>query len=444
VTFPLHGALEAMERRLDPEAGTPVAVAFSGGSDSMALLMTACVWGKRHSRPVLALHVDHHLQIRSDEWARRAQAVAGRLGADFRRLDWLGDKPATGLPAAARAARHRLIANAAREAGARVVLVGHTLDDQLENAVMRGSGATVGALAEWTPSPVWPEGRGLFHFRPLLAQRRAALRDWLAAEGLGWIDDPANADPRYARARARPLALEGQGQGLLPPAADIRALAAACRATAFGGFEIDRASLVAAPRDQALRLLQIAVACASGQEALGRPQRAASVLERLAKGEHFTASLAGARIEAGDAMRLCREAGEGVRGGLQALELAVGETGVWDGRLEVQAGTEGLRIAAVQGFAARLDPSDQALLKKIWPSARPSTALFTPLGPSTGPQRLALEGLDAHIKPKGMRFRMLGAARFAAAAGLLAREQDIGTIAHMAMGPPPSYVGGGL
>ncbi|HVY33064.1 MAG TPA: tRNA lysidine(34) synthetase TilS, partial [Caulobacteraceae bacterium] len=169
-------ALEAFDRRLDRQSRAPLAVAFSGGGDSLALLILARAWAQGAGRPVLALTVDHGLQAQSADWTRRAAETAERLGVGFRALKWEGEKPAAGVPAAAREARHGLIAEAARRAGAEVILVGHTLDDQLENALMRAAGQRLGALREWSPSPVWPQGRGLFQFRPLLAQRRADLR----------------------------------------------------------------------------------------------------------------------------------------------------------------------------------------------------------------------------------------------------------------------------
>src|SRR5213079_1546584 len=125
------------------------------------------------------------------------------LGHPFRALGWSGDKPTTGLPAAARAARHALLADAAREAGARAILMGHTADDILEARLMRAEGSTTPDPREWTPSPAWPQGRGVFLLRPLLDLRRADLRRWLSARGETWIDDPANEDASYARPRAR-------------------------------------------------------------------------------------------------------------------------------------------------------------------------------------------------------------------------------------------------
>ena len=68
---------------------------------------------------------------------------------------------------------------------------------------MRAAGSTLGRLRDSAPSPVWPEGREVFLFRPLLDVRRAELRALLRGRGLDWIDDPANADPRSLRARVR-------------------------------------------------------------------------------------------------------------------------------------------------------------------------------------------------------------------------------------------------
>ena len=199
---------------LRPPAGsdlkTPIAVAVSGGGDSLAALLAAKAWADRHGRRVLALTVDHGLQPQSAAWTRFAAGeTAARLGADFRALTWDGPKPCAGLPAAARRARHRLIAEAARRAGARVVVFGHTADDILEAELMKAEGARLGGLREWAPSPVWPQGRGVFLLRPLLELRRAAIRDVLLQAGETWIDDPANEDPRSTRARAR-LRLGGE------------------------------------------------------------------------------------------------------------------------------------------------------------------------------------------------------------------------------------------
>ena len=94
-------------------------------------------------------------------------------------------------------------------AGARVLILGHTADDVTESTLIRRSTPSHGRMSEWSPSPVWPEGRGVFLLSPLLRSRGTDLRAWLGRQGLDWLDDPANADPRFARTRARAELVSG-------------------------------------------------------------------------------------------------------------------------------------------------------------------------------------------------------------------------------------------
>ena len=110
-------------------------------------------WARGNGRRLLTLTVDHGLNPDSAGWTVFAERAAREAGADWRGLHWTGPKPVTGLPAAARMARHRLIADAARAAGARVVLFAHTADDIAEGEVMRAEGSTLGRLRDWSPSP---------------------------------------------------------------------------------------------------------------------------------------------------------------------------------------------------------------------------------------------------------------------------------------------------
>jgi tRNA(Ile)-lysidine synthase len=170
--------LEGLER-LNARDRPPIALALSGGGDSLALLHLAKAWADAAGRSLIALTVDHGLNPASAAWTRFAAERARRLGAPHRTLPWLGAKPSTGLPAAARAARHALLAEAARSAGAHVVLMAHTADDLMEAQVMRAMGSNAPSPRVWSPSPSWPEGRGVFLLRPLLGQRRAVLRELL-------------------------------------------------------------------------------------------------------------------------------------------------------------------------------------------------------------------------------------------------------------------------
>ena len=329
---------EVLDRRLLPGSARPLAVALSGGGDSLALLFATSEWAGSRGRRLLVLTVDHRLRPQSADWTQACAAIAERLGHPFRALAWTGDKPTTGLPAAARAARHALLADAAREAGARVILLGHTADDGLEARLMRGAGSTTPEAREWSPSPAWPQGRGLFLLRPLLGERRADLRDWLTTRGESWIDDPANEDATYARPRAR----QALRSGARPPAAGTtpssKSLAVACGPVSGGGIELPRANLRDAAPDALARFVSAACLCAAGTTRPPGRERTERLAARLTEAPSFVASLAGSRIEAGPArVRFIREAGEAARGGLAPLRLTAGETAVWDGRFEITA-----------------------------------------------------------------------------------------------------------
>jgi tRNA(Ile)-lysidine synthase len=440
---PLPAALEVLERRLDASSDAPIAVAFSGGGDSLALLLAACDFAERCGRPLVVLHVDHGLQAASPAWADDAERTALSCSARFERLNWTGEKPATGVPATARAARHRLVAEAARRLGAPVVLVGHTLDDQLENALMRALGIRVGVLREWSPSPVWPEGRGVFLCRPLLGSRRADLRQWLGSTGHRWLDDPANDDERHPRARARRALAAGAAAPAIAhtradPPSDV------WRVEPWGGVALDRSYLTRAGAETSLRLMQIAAACAAGAEDLPRPGRAERPLTRIQAGEAFAATLGGARVEASaDTVVLEREAGEAARGGLQPVTLDHAIPSVWDGRFECPPGRKGLRVEALRGQGARLDPKDRAVVHAIPASARPALPLWRNLDDPDAPPRLALAAPHAHLGENGVRCLSLCEARLAAAVGVVTREADIGTNPRMAHLPLPPYVEAG-
>lgn len=150
----------ALDARLLADDPAPVALAVSGGGDSVALLHLTADWARARARPLVVLHVDHGLNPDSPHWRDRVKGLAERLGASFRSARWDGPFPRTGLPAAARAARHAHLADMAREAGARVILTGHTADDVAEGQWMKGEGSTLGTLRDSARRPPGPRGGG--------------------------------------------------------------------------------------------------------------------------------------------------------------------------------------------------------------------------------------------------------------------------------------------
>lgn len=422
-------ARDEFDAHLSATSAAPLAVAYSGGGDSLALLLAARAWAQARGRRLIVLHVDHELQAPSGGWAVHCQGIAQDLGLAFQRLSWTGLKPATGLPAAARAARHRLLAEAARTLGAAVVLMGHTADDVLEAQQMRREGATTPDPRLWAPSPVWPEGRGVFIFRPLLFSRRSELRAALARQGLAWIEDPANGDSAYARARAR--AALGANAPPPPPqplaALDhgLTGLAQQARHGPCGSISWRQEDLGDAPAQALVQVLSIACLCAAGG---GRPPRRASV-ERLARevmaGRPFTATLAGARLESGAGeVVVLREAGEAARGGLAETPLSPGERQVWDGRFEIETHAPGMRVAPLAGRMGQLDLVERQNLAALSPAARKAL-----------PVLVSADGQVTLTFP-GVFVRSLVQGRFEAATGQISREPEAQTET-----PPGSVAG---
>jgi tRNA(Ile)-lysidine synthase len=389
------------DRRLAAGATTPLAVGLSGGGDSLALLILTLDWASRHGRVVHALVFDHALHSDSATWTVFALAAARRLGAEAHALRWDGPKPVAGLPAAARAARHAALAERARQLGAGVLLMGHTADDRLEAAWMRAEGGSVSDPREWAPSPAWPQGRGLFVLRPLLDARRADLRDFLRARGETWLDDPANENPHFARARARQALEARQAPPLRGPAV----------AASIAGWRETFGALVA---EGAIDPGSIAPAILSAGGAARPParERLARLTTRLAAPGDFSATLAHARVaRRGAVLTVTRERG---RTAAASATVSPGAVQVWDGRFEIHGATSGT-LRPLAGLAARLPGAQRAALKRVPALARPALpALVDADGGVVCP--ILAEAPDGAVAVS------LVMARFAAACGQTTRE----------------------
>jgi len=233
-------ALHAKKLFADWAAAPALILAVSGGPDSVALMWLAARWRKALKRgpELIAVTVDHGLRPEAAREARDVKKLAAALDLPHRTLRWTGDKPKTGLPAAARAARYRLLAKAAKSAGATRILTAHTQDDQAETLLMRmarGSGlAGLAAMARETPR------NGVVLARPLLDVPKAQLIATLNKAKIAFASDPTNVDPHFTRPRWRALMPQLAAEGF-----DSRNLARLAsrlaRANAAIEFEVDAA-----------------------------------------------------------------------------------------------------------------------------------------------------------------------------------------------------------
>ncbi|WP_051930047.1 tRNA lysidine(34) synthetase TilS [Haematobacter missouriensis] len=292
--MPEEAFASAMARLLParyPSSMPSLGLAVSGGGDSMALTWIAHRWARDRGVTLRLATVDHGLRPEAAKEAAEVAAFASRLGLSHDTLHWQGWDGRGNLQDAARRARRRLLSAWAAEQELGAVLIAHTADDQAETFLLRlARGSGVDGLSAMREAR--QEG-GLLWLRPLLGVRREVLRDLLRTQGLGWAEDPSNADPRYDRVRMR-QALPALGAlGLtverlsdtaarLAEARDALAVQAALAARLLlrveaGDVLVDLAGLAAEPVEIRARLLSAALCWVSSAEY--RPRRAA--LDRL-------------------------------------------------------------------------------------------------------------------------------------------------------------------
>ena len=433
-------AFAALMQPLGPFEPAPrIAVAVSGGPDSLALCLLADRWARARGGTVAALTVDHGLRAESGAEAAQVRRWLAARAIAHRTLRWTGVPP-TGAPrsgatqAEARAARLALLTGWCRRAGVLHLLLGHQMQDQAETALQRlvhGSG--IDGLAAMAPVrlALEPAGGGVRLLRPLLSVPREALAATLAQCNQPWIDDPTNRDVRHARPRlaAALTQLEPEGLGaarlarVAERAADDRAaldllctdLLAGCAHPSPAGFvTLDREALHRAPPALALRALGRAVATVSGAPHPPRLDRLERLAQRLRGDSAKASTLGGCRVvpQREGRILVCREPAAAS----ETLSLKPGESALWDRRFVVSLG----RTATPGRFAVRRLGTDG--LTQIRAAARAAGA---PLGtaripPPARPALPALFDLDGPLAAPHLHYRRTGHRNAATAAAFAA------------------------
>lgn len=339
--MPVEDRLVALIRDRLP-ADQTIGVALSGGGDSTALLHL-CL---RAGLGVEAVTVDHRLRPDSAGEAAAVAAFCRALGVRHEVRVWAHGAVPGNLMDAARRARMGLIGDWALSRGIGVVALGHTRDDVAETVLM-GLGRAAGLAGLSGMRPRWEAG-GVTFVRPLLDAGRTELRDWLRTQGIGWVDDPTNENPRYTRVKARKAleALKPLGitaERLAEVAANLARVqeALTTQVAAAGQGVIEAAGALqftpgiwAEPSEVQRQVVIAAVLWLGGG---GYAPRAAEV-DRLvaALSGRGDATLAGCRARGGWLMREARVVGGPV---------AVGD--LWDGRWLV-----GGPVGEVRGLGA--------------------------------------------------------------------------------------------
>jgi len=190
-----------------------IAVAVSGGGDSMALALLISEWlaGKGE---MVALTVDHGLRPESRAEAEAVQKTLEQRGIAHEILSWQGEKPATHIQERAREMRYRLLLGACKRKNFPVLALAHNAEDQMETFWMRlAHGSGLDGLSGMAPSR---DIEGIRLIRPLLSFTRAELREVCKAAKMEWVEDPSNANEKFLRPKLRAFEEVLAGEGLTP------------------------------------------------------------------------------------------------------------------------------------------------------------------------------------------------------------------------------------
>ena len=379
----------------------PLAIAVSGGPDSVALMHLVAGWLNARPRadwgcgsppPVLVLTVDHGLRPESAEEARWVEGEAARLRFAHVTLRWQGAKPSTGIQEAARKARLALISDHVANEPLpmpREVLLAHHRDDQAETLLMRlarGSGVDGLAGMRERETRTWlrlghpVEEISLVFRRPLLSVAKDRLIATLEVSGTRFLVDPSNANPEFERVRLRQARAQLEALGLTNEhlALTARRLASAqhtleraSHALARGAVSIHDgayasvgiAQLHEASAELAIRVIKSLVDALGGQEEPVRLSQIEVLVDRLVRRpspQPAMMTLGGCIVEhinsdpppgstAGEKLRIYREPG---RHGLPSVTLQPGSGCFWDRRFYVSAAPSfdgPVQVAALSG-----------------------------------------------------------------------------------------------
>ena len=332
-----------------------LALAVSGGPDSMALMHLASRWLSLKGRgpgSIAVLTVDHGLRPESAAEAAFVAGRAGALGFTHATLAWTGEKPKTGIQAGAREARYGLMTAYCRDHGIACLVTAHTEDDQAETFLMRlrrGSGldglASMAAVSE---------RGGVALVRPLLGLSKARLTAHLRSLAIPFVSDPSNSNASFERVRVRHAMKTLAAAGIARPALALAASRLGRSRDALSGIaanflernfrvsslahgQINLESFLPLSSEIALRVLSRALALTGGKEEPPRMTKVERLLAGLQAGKREAALGGCLVIAAAGTLNFYREPG---RMGQARLVCEPGSTRTWDGRFVLTIGAD--------------------------------------------------------------------------------------------------------
>jgi len=238
-TILLEQAFTENMKQFEPFENNPVlALAVSGGPDSMALLHCACRWMRSRQASLTVLTVNHQLRAEAKDEVTKVAEWAENLGLPCHILTIPNKLLGNNISAQAREWRYRLLTGWCRDNHVLHLLTAHHQDDQVEtffNRLERGSGLEgLSCMRQITYM------NGVRLLRPLLSSRKESISEFLLKEKIDWVKDPTNEDENYFRARFRKIFPQLSDQGLISAPRVMLGIANLQRANAMIEDEISR------------------------------------------------------------------------------------------------------------------------------------------------------------------------------------------------------------
>lgn len=379
-------------RELAGEGNDPLAVAFSGGGDSTALLALVLEAFRDQEREIHAFIVDHDLREGSTAEANLAAKRARAIGAKVDILKWDHDNPTTGIQEKARNARYALLGEACRRYGISKLFLGHSRDDQAETVFMRKNKQSgwrgLAGMQMQVIAPLWPALYDIKVLRPLLGESRQELRTFNSDHSLKYIDDPANVHLGFERIRARydllekpevteqmiDLSRESQFDLKKENRRLKKLIAIHVEITAWGGAYIRSIDQIDGVSNLA-GILRFILPCVSGGSGFPPSGKLKNLVWRLHAPKFKGATFAGARLIGTErGILIVRDPGmilgRNQKPALETQELTPGQVKIWDGRFLIETNESGLTVAAVGTAFDQLDKKTKQSLKQLPLAAR--------------------------------------------------------------------------
>ncbi|MBR6231686.1 MAG: tRNA lysidine(34) synthetase TilS [Alphaproteobacteria bacterium] len=218
--------MSALEKKFEDEMQAlfseqpdKIAVAVSGGADSLCLTLLLKKWADKNRVKLYAFTVDHGLRSESSKEASAVHLQLKKLGFIHQVLKWSGKKPKTRVEELARQARYDLLQKACQKNKIQYLFLAHHIEDQCETfwARFAHKSGLDGLCAMQKKSDL----NGLILVRPLLDVSKKEIVEYLKKNKISWVEDPMNYSPLYERVLWRGHQKSLSEMGLTPATINV-------------------------------------------------------------------------------------------------------------------------------------------------------------------------------------------------------------------------------